>query len=34
MGEPEGTRPLGRPGRRWEDDIEMDLKYGGRDVLD
>jgi hypothetical protein len=23
---PEGKRPLGRPRRRWEDDIEMDLK--------
>jgi hypothetical protein len=23
---PEGKTPLGRPRRRWEDDIEMDLK--------
>jgi hypothetical protein len=22
---PEGRRPLGRPSRRWEDDIKMDL---------
>jgi hypothetical protein len=22
---PEGKRPLGRPRRRWEDDIKMDL---------
>jgi hypothetical protein len=26
VGEPEGTRPLRRPGRRWEDNIKMDLK--------
>jgi hypothetical protein len=23
---PEGRRPLGRPRRRWEDNIKMDLK--------
>ena len=23
---PDGKRPLGRPRRRWEDDIKMDLK--------
>jgi hypothetical protein len=23
---PEGKRPLGRPRRRWEDDIKMDLR--------
>jgi len=23
---PEGKRPLGRPRRRWEDNIKMDLK--------
>jgi hypothetical protein len=23
---PEGTRPLGRPRRRWEDNIKMDLR--------
>jgi hypothetical protein len=22
---PEGKKPLGRPGRRWEDNIKMDL---------
>jgi len=29
---PEGKRPLGRPRRRWEDSIEMDLQevVGGR----
>ena len=26
MGKPEGRRPLGRPRRRWEDNINMDLK--------
>jgi hypothetical protein len=26
---PEGKRPLGRPRRRWEDDIRMDLKEIG-----
>jgi hypothetical protein len=25
VGRPEGKRPLGRPRRRWEDDIRMDL---------
>ena len=25
-GRPEGKRPLGRPGRRWEDNIKMDLR--------
>jgi hypothetical protein len=25
VGRPEGRRPLGRPRRRWEDNIKMDL---------
>ena len=25
-GKPEGKRPLGRPRRRWEDNIKMDLQ--------
>jgi hypothetical protein len=25
MGRPEGKRPLGRPRREWESNIEMDL---------
>jgi hypothetical protein len=29
MGEPEGKRPLRRPGRRWEDGIKMDLREIG-----
>jgi hypothetical protein len=30
-GRPEGRRPLGRPSRRWEDNIKMDLKEIGID---
>ena len=26
VGKPEGKRPLGRPRRRWVDNIRMDLK--------
>jgi hypothetical protein len=26
VGKPEGRRPLGRPRRRWVDNIEMDLR--------
>ena len=26
---PTGNRPLGRPGRRWEDNIRMDLEEIG-----
>jgi hypothetical protein len=29
MGKPEGKRPLGRPRRRWEDGIRMDLRENG-----
>jgi hypothetical protein len=29
MGKPEGKRPLGRPRRRWEDNIKMDLQEMG-----
>jgi len=28
-GKPEGTRPLGRPWCRWEDNIKMDLQEVG-----
>jgi hypothetical protein len=31
VGRPEGKRPLGRPRRRWEDDIKMDLRETGID---
>ena len=27
---PEGKRPLGRPRRRWEDNIKIDLQEVGR----
>ena len=30
VGKPEGKRPLGRPRRRWEDYIKMDLQEVGR----
>jgi hypothetical protein len=29
VGKPEGNRPLGRPRRRWEDGIRMDLREIG-----
>jgi hypothetical protein len=29
VGRPEGRRPLGRPMRRWEDNIKMDLQEVG-----
>jgi hypothetical protein len=29
VGRPEGKRPLGRPRRRWEDNIKMDLRETG-----
>jgi hypothetical protein len=31
---PEGNRPLGRPRRRWEDNIEMDLQEVGCGGMD
>ena len=37
VGKPEGKRPLGRPRRRWEDNIKMDLQEvgcGGMDWID
>jgi hypothetical protein len=36
VGKPEGKRPLGRPKRRWEDNIRMDLQemgYGCEDWI-
>jgi len=29
VGKPEGKRPMGRPRRRWEDNIKMDLREVG-----
>jgi hypothetical protein len=34
MGKPEGKRPLGRPRRRWEDGIRMDLREMGSGSVD
>ena len=34
MGKPEGKRPLGRPRRRWEDNIKMHLQEVGCGVMD
>ena len=34
MGKPEGKRPLGRPRRRWEDNIKTDLQEVGCGVMD
>ena len=34
MGKPKGKRPLGRPTRRWEDNIRMDLQEGGLGYAD
>jgi hypothetical protein len=31
VGRPEGKRPLGRPRRRWEDNIGLDLREIGID---
>jgi hypothetical protein len=37
VGKPEGERLLGRPRRRWEDNIKVDLReigWGGMDWID
>jgi hypothetical protein len=34
VGKPEGKRPLGRPGRGWEDNIKMDIRGIGWDGMD
>ena len=34
LGKPEGRRPLGRPRRRWVDNIRMDLQELGCGYLD
>ena len=34
VGKPEGKRPLGRPRRRWEDNIKMDLQEVGGSCRD
>jgi hypothetical protein len=34
VGKPEGKRPLGRPTRRWVDNIKIDLREIGWDDMD
>jgi len=34
VGKPEGKRPLGRPRRKWEDNIKMDPQVVGCGVMD
>jgi hypothetical protein len=34
VGKPEGKRPLGRPRRRWEDNIRIDLQEVGGVCVD
>jgi len=34
VGKPEVKRPLGRPSRRWEDNIRIDIRGVGRCGLD
>jgi hypothetical protein len=34
VGRPEGKRPLGRPRRRWVDNIKIDLREIGWDSMD
>jgi hypothetical protein len=34
VGKPERKRPAGRPRRRWEDNIKMDLQEVGCGVMD
>jgi hypothetical protein len=34
VGKPEGKRPLGRPRRKWTDNIKMDLLGIGLSVVD
>jgi hypothetical protein len=34
VGKLEGKRPLGRPRRRWEDNIKMEVECGGMDWIE
>ena len=34
MGKPEGKNPLGRPRRRWKDNIKVHIREVGRDDVD
>jgi hypothetical protein len=34
VGKPEGKRPVGRPRRRWEDNVQADLQEVGCGIMD
>ena len=34
VGKPDGKRPLGKPMRRWEDNIKMDIQEVGSGWMD
>ena len=34
MGKPDGKKPLGRPRRRWKDNIKVHIQEVGRDDVD
>jgi len=34
VGKPEGKRPLGRPRRRWEENVKMNFQEVGCGVMD
>jgi hypothetical protein len=34
VGKPEGKIPLGRPKRRWEDNIRIDVRETGLEIVD
>jgi hypothetical protein len=34
VGKPEGKRPLGRPRRKWVNNIKVDVRETGRDGVD
>jgi len=34
LGKPEGKRPFGRPRRRWEKNIKVDIQEVGCEVMD
>jgi hypothetical protein len=34
VGKPEGKKPLGRPRRRWDDNIKLDLQEAGCGGMD
>jgi hypothetical protein len=34
VGKPEGKRPLGRPRRKWKDNVRTDLREMGWEILE